>query len=82
MREGESEGEGGREGGREGERVREEWREDARDVGANSILLLFLPQCKVLRDYYVSRPKEKRMMSEKVRASILFKGKKSLYTQT
>jgi myosin-1 len=39
-------------------------------------------RCKVLRDYYVSRPKEKRMMSEKVRASILFKGKKSLYTQT
>lgn len=39
-------------------------------------------RCKMLRDHYASRPKDKRMMSEKVRASILFKGKKSLYAQT
>lgn len=45
-----------------------------------NFFMLFL-QCKLLRDYYVSRPKEKKMMSEKVRAGILFKGKKSLYEQ-
>ena len=39
-------------------------------------------QCKVLRDYYTSRPKEKKMMTEKVQASLLFRDRKSLYTQT
>lgn len=36
----------------------------------------------MLRDYYTSRPKEKGMMTEKVRADTLFKGKKSLYIQS
>ena len=41
-----------------------------------------LTQCKVLRDYYQNNPKEKRRMAEKVRASALFRGKKSLYNKT
>jgi myosin-1 len=39
-------------------------------------------RCKVMRDYYQARPKDKKRMMEKLRASNLFKGKKSLYDQT
>ena len=41
-----------------------------------------LTQSKVLRDYYQNNPKETRRMAEKVRASALFRGKKSLYNKT
>ncbi len=39
-------------------------------------------QCKLVRDYYIANPKERRRLSEKARASSLFKGKKSLYPKT
>ena len=39
-------------------------------------------KCKVMRDYYQARPKDKKRLMEKLRASNLFKGKKSLYDQT
>ena len=39
-------------------------------------------KCKVMRDYYQARPKDRKRMMEKLRASNIFKGKKSLYDQT
>ena len=44
--------------------------------------VFFSLQCKLVRDYYIANPKERRKMSEKARASGLFKGKKSLYPKT
>ena len=40
------------------------------------------PQCKLLRDYFIQNPRERKRMSEKARASSLFRGKKSLYPKT
>ena len=39
-------------------------------------------QCKKIRDYYLSDPRERRRLNEKSRASSLFKGKKSLYPKS
>ncbi|XP_064396795.1 unconventional myosin-Ia-like isoform X1 [Halichondria panicea] len=39
-------------------------------------------RCKQLRDYFIQNPRERKKMSEKARASSLFRGKKSLYPKT
>ena len=50
-------------------------------VNCNLLNVLFF-QCKAVRDYFIKNPQERRKMSEKSRASTLFKGKKSLYPKT
>ena len=47
-----------------------------------SLPLSLSAQCKRVRDYFMKRPKEKKKMIEKVLASDLFRGNKSLYKQT
>ena len=51
-------------------------------IASLAMFVCFDLQCKKVRDHYISDPRERRRLDEKARASMLFKGKKSLYPKS